>query len=84
MVSRYFLGNDRLGKTNKRINHLNGISKAHKIICQFFTCKTALKMCKYFIEIVKFFAKSINFRLRYSIGKPVTRPPHLLKVLMYK
>ena len=44
-------------------------------------------MCKYFIEIVKaanFGKILINFRLRYSIGKPVTPPPHLLKVPMYK
>ena len=50
----------------RSIKHLNGISKAHKIICQVFYLQNSLKMCKYFIEIVKaanFGKILINFRL---------------------
>ena len=37
----------------RSINHLNGVSKAYKIVCQVFYLQNSLKMCKYFIEIVK-------------------------------
>ena len=38
----------------RSIKHLNGISKAHKNnMSSFLLAKQSLKMCKYFIEIVK-------------------------------
>ena len=76
MVSRYFLDNDRLGKTNKVAKYQPakwGI-EAHKIYVKFFLQNT-LKMRKYVIEIVNVnFGKfPINF-VPIQFG-PVTHPP---------